>query len=105
MSTFPASRPIRLALVGVALAFLFSLSPLTQAQNPPPVIGSQNTVTPDPRVTRPHEQPCIVQLFSDLQFVDFSIKTYQYTAACRLSWTLGKGRLYRRLQCHRGQAV
>ncbi|HEY1470103.1 MAG TPA: peptide-N4-asparagine amidase [Candidatus Acidoferrum sp.] len=88
MSTLPALRPVRLALFPFAFAFFFLLSPLTQAQNPSPVIGSQNTVTADPRVTRPHEQPCIVQLFSGLQFVDFSVKTYQYTppAACPGPW-------------------
>jgi peptide N-acetyl-beta-D-glucosaminyl asparaginase amidase A len=89
MPTFPALRPVRrLALLVFALAFFLFLSPLAQAQNPPLVIGSQNTVTADPPVTPPHEQPCIVQLFSGLQFVDFSIKTYQYTppAACPGPW-------------------
>jgi hypothetical protein len=89
MSTFPALRPVRrLLLFAFVLALLLLLPPLTQAQNPPPVIGSQNTVTADPRVTRPHEPPCVVQLFSGLQFVDFFIKTYQYTppAACPGPW-------------------
>jgi len=89
MSTFLALRPgRRLASLAFVLSFLLFLSPPTQAQDPPPVIGSQNTVTADPPVTRPHEQPCIVQLFSGFQFVDFSIRIYQYTppAACPGPW-------------------
>jgi hypothetical protein len=89
MSTFLALRPDRrLASLAFVLPFSLFLSPPTQAQDPPPVIGSQNTVTADPPVTRPHEQPCIVQLFSGFQFVDFSIRIYQYTppAACPGPW-------------------
>ena len=41
-------------------------------------IGSSNTVTADPPVSRPHVKPCVVTLFAGLQFVDFSIPTYQY---------------------------
>ena len=89
MSTFLALRPgRRLPSLAFVLPFSLFLSPPTQAQDPPPVIGSQNTVTADPPVTRPHEQPCIVQLFSGFQFVDFSIRIYQYTppAACPGPW-------------------
>jgi hypothetical protein len=89
MSTFPALRPVRGPLVvAFTVAFFLFLSPLTQAQNPSLVIGSQNTVTAAPQVIRPHEEPCIVQLFSGFQFVDFSIKSYQYTppAACPGPW-------------------
>jgi len=88
MSTFLALRPVRLASLAFVLPFSLFLSPPAQAQNAPPVIGSQNTVTADPPVTRPHEQPCIVQLFSGFQFVDFSIHIYQYTppAACPGPW-------------------
>jgi hypothetical protein len=89
MSTFLALRPVRrLASLAFVLPFSLFLSPPAQAQNAPPVIGSQNTVTADPPVTRPHEQPCIVQLFSGFQFVDFSIHTYQYAppAACPGPW-------------------
>jgi hypothetical protein len=51
-------------------------------------IGSSNTVTADPLVPRPNQRPCIVPLFSNLQFEDFSIKNYQYTppADCRGPW-------------------
>jgi hypothetical protein len=52
------------------------------------VIGSQNTVTADPPVARPQETPCVVQLFSGFQFVDFSIPSYQYTppSSCLGPW-------------------
>jgi hypothetical protein len=51
-------------------------------------IGSSNTVTADPLVPRPHEEPCIVQLFSDFQFVNFNIQNYQFTppAGCPGPW-------------------
>jgi peptide N-acetyl-beta-D-glucosaminyl asparaginase amidase A len=42
-------------------------------------IGSQNTVTADPSVAHPDEKPCVVQLYSGLQFADFNPKTYTYT--------------------------
>jgi hypothetical protein len=42
------------------------------------VIGSSNTVTADPRVPRPNEKPCVVQLFSMLAFEDFTPKTFPY---------------------------
>jgi Peptide N-acetyl-beta-D-glucosaminyl asparaginase amidase A len=48
------------------------------------VIGSQNTVTADPPIPRPHAKPCVVSLFSGFQFVSFNILSYQYTppASC-----------------------
>jgi hypothetical protein len=51
-------------------------------------IGSSNTVTADPLVPRPHEQPCVVQLFSNFQFVNFNVQSYQFTppASCLGPW-------------------
>ena len=51
-------------------------------------IGSSNTVTADPLVPRPHEKPCIVQLFSAFQFVNFNIQSYQFAppAGCPGPW-------------------
>jgi hypothetical protein len=88
MNRLLVSLPMRTALFAFFLASFFSLSVSTQAQNPAPVIGSQNTVTADPPVARPNEQPCVVQLYSGLEFADFSIKNYQYTppAACPGPW-------------------
>jgi len=42
------------------------------------VIGSGNTATADPPVSHPNEKPCVVQLFSNLEFADFNIKPFQY---------------------------
>jgi len=51
-------------------------------------IGSSNTVTADPLVPRPHQQPCVVQLFSNFQFVNFNVQSYQFTppANCPGPW-------------------
>src|ERR1700688_2157268 len=58
------------------------------ATAPAPTIGSPNTVTADPPVPRPPTTPCTVQLFSNLQFADFTPKTFSYTppAACPGPW-------------------
>jgi hypothetical protein len=42
------------------------------------VIGSGNTVTADPNVTRPSTTPCVVQLFSGAQFFDFNVENFNY---------------------------
>jgi len=73
------------------LAFLFVLFALAGiqpalAQRAVPVVGSQNTATADPPVTVPHEKPCVVQLYSNLEFADFSPKTYEYSPACPGPW-------------------
>ncbi len=54
----------------------------------PYVIGSGNTVSADPNVTRPSTTPCVVQLFSDAQFFDFNVENFTYTppSACPGPW-------------------
>jgi hypothetical protein len=58
-------------------------SPQTQL-----TIGSPNTATADPAVPRPHTKPCIVPLFSNFEFADFSLKSFQYAppADCPGPW-------------------
>ena len=52
-----------------------------------PVIGSQNTVTADPPIARPTTTPCIVSLFSNYDFADFSAKSFTYNPpACAGPW-------------------
>jgi hypothetical protein len=53
-----------------------------------PVIGSSDTVTADPPVAHPNTQPCVVSLFSNLEFADFNIKPFDYTppAQCEGPW-------------------
>ena len=43
-----------------------------------PVIGSSDTVTADPAVAHPNTKPCVVSLFSNLEFADFNIKPFDY---------------------------
>ena len=69
-----ARTPICVSALG-ALALL-SVPALAQYI---PVVGSQNTVTADPTVPRPHGKACVVQLYSGVQFADFSAKNYSYT--------------------------
>lgn len=54
----------------------------------PYVIGSGNTVTADPLVSRPSTTPCVVQLFSGVSFYDFNVENFSYTppAACPGPW-------------------
>ena len=75
-------RVKNLALLGI----VFMIAHIVAAQNFQ--IGSSNTVTADPPVSRPHVKPCVVTLFSGLQFVDFSVPTYQYQppSACPGPW-------------------
>jgi hypothetical protein len=51
-------------------------------------LGSANTATADPTVPRPHSKPCIVALFSNYEFADFSLKSYTYAppANCPGPW-------------------
>jgi hypothetical protein len=54
----------------------------------PLTVGSANTATADPTVPRPKTTPCRVRLFTDMQFADFSPKSFAYAppAACRGPW-------------------
>jgi hypothetical protein len=52
------------------------------------VIGSGNTATADPPVPRPNTTPCVVTLFNNFAFADFSPKPFSFTppAACPGPW-------------------
>ena len=54
-----------------------------------PQIGSSNPATAEPLVTRPHTSPCLVKLFQNLAFADFTPKSYSYTppAGCPGPWS------------------
>src|SRR5271168_560794 len=77
----------RIAVTTAVLGAMALLPQLTLAQDYP-VVGSQNTVTADPPVSRPHGKPCVVQLYSGVQFADFTPKTYQYAppSGCAGPW-------------------
>lgn len=81
-----ARRSVCIAsLVALGTLALFPVG--TRAQDYP-VVGSQNTVTADPPVSHPEEKPCVVQLYSGVQFANFTPKTYQYAppSRCPAPW-------------------
>lgn len=54
-----------------------------------PVVGSSNPATAEPLVTRPTTKPCVVTLFSNEAFNDYSAHPITFTppAACRGPWS------------------
>src|SRR5271170_4434532 len=82
------ARTSRLARNILPLVMLTAvLVPFASASGPY-VIGSANTVSADPKVTRPSTTPCVVQLFSDASFYDFNVENFTYTppSACPGPW-------------------
>ena len=71
---------------------LLCLGQMGQAQvilaPPNPQVGSPQPATADPKVPRPHTTPCVVHLFENLEFADYTPKTFSYTppARCRAPW-------------------
>ena len=53
-----------------------------------PVVGSSNPATAEPPVSRPSTQPCIVTLFSNEEFGDYSAHAMNYVppAGCPRGW-------------------
>ena len=86
--THNAAIPLRriFSVAGFFIIFATSSPRPILAQRTVPVVGSQNTSTADPPVAVPDEKPCVVQLYSNLEFADFSAKTYEYTPACPGPW-------------------
>jgi hypothetical protein len=74
----------------VVLAALLLSTAASLAQSTNRQIGTQFTVTADPLVTRPHEQPCVVPLFTNYTFAFFSdtAQTFPITppAGCPGPW-------------------
>jgi len=73
-------RNPRFTLACLLLMFL-ALSPIAHAQTTPSpaTIGSGNTVTADPPVPHPNTKPCVVTLFKEQEFADYSAQTFTYT--------------------------
>jgi Peptide N-acetyl-beta-D-glucosaminyl asparaginase amidase A len=63
------------------------LVPFASASGPY-VVGSANTVSADPNLTRPATKPCVVQLFTGAQFFDFNVENFTYAppSACPGPW-------------------
>src|SRR5579862_2241432 len=75
-----------------ALALLSACAVTAQAQvvlvPSAPRIGSSNPISAEPPVARPRGTPCVVRLFENLQFADFTPKVFAYTppAGCAGPW-------------------
>jgi hypothetical protein len=106
-----ATSPLgaRQALLATALSFACATAALAQVVVVPPTpqIGSSNPITAEPPVSRPHTAPCVVPLFNNLAFADFTPKVFSYTppAGCPGPWakvvftadfTVSAGRQYDR---------
>lgn len=71
---------LTILIMALVLAFTATANAQQDSSNSSSfVIGSGNTATADPPVPHPHEKPCVVQLFSNLEFADFNIKPFSYT--------------------------
>jgi hypothetical protein len=86
-SAFLCARAIVATLAGFSL--VISAGAAQGPTNLPAYkLGSQNTATADPPVSRPDTQPCVVRLFHDYLFEDYSPQSFQYVppAACPGPW-------------------
>jgi Peptide N-acetyl-beta-D-glucosaminyl asparaginase amidase A len=85
------SRPNKAIRTLAATSLLIVASIISAQTIPPPglVIGSANTATADPAVPRPETTPCVVQLFNNFVFADFSLHTFTFTppAGCPGPWS------------------
>ena len=88
--TTTSSPRVRLARLATALSIAYATVALAQVVvvPPGPQIGSSNPITAEPRVPRPHTHPCVVQLFENFAFADFTPKVFNYTppSACPGPW-------------------
>lgn len=82
--------PHRFWRSGLVLCLSLLVPCLSPAQSTNRQIGTQFEVTADPLVSRPHGQPCVVQLFSGYTFAFFSntTQTFSFTppANCQGPW-------------------
>jgi hypothetical protein len=85
-----ASIRFLMAKIFAVAALMLAASALSAQPIPPPglVIGSGNTATADPALARPNTTPCVVTLFNNLAFADFSPKLFSFTppAGCPGPW-------------------
>jgi len=92
MSTTPTRFPEERRRLVALVCLLFGGALAVQAQVVPvpssPQIGSSNPISAEPPVSRPHAQACVVQLFQDLRFADFTPKTFGYAppSGCPGPW-------------------
>src|SRR5690348_14097223 len=82
------------AMLRWALAMIVALVTVAVARAqvvtvpPGPQLGSSNPISAAPPVPRPHTKPCVVALFQNLQFADFTPKAFSYAppAECPGPW-------------------
>ncbi|MGB6133399.1 MAG: peptide-N4-asparagine amidase [Acidobacteriaceae bacterium] len=78
--------------IAPAIALLFVSAGTMHAQvvvvPSTPQVGSSNPATADPTVPRPSTKPCVVQLFQNMEFDNYTPQTYDYTppASCPGPW-------------------
>ncbi len=84
---------VRATLLAVAVSALAILSAgvgLAQVVtvSTTPQVGSSNPVTAAPLVPRPNTQPCVVQLFNNLAFDNFTPASFSYAppSSCPGPW-------------------
>src|SRR5579859_2578195 len=89
----PAAPALRSVLVSSAKIFIaaglvLAASAVSAQPIPSPglVIGSANTATADPPIARPNTTPCVVTLFNNFSFADFSPKPFSFTPAAGCPW-------------------
>jgi hypothetical protein len=84
MSTTPTRIPEERRRLVALVCLLFGGALAAQAQ----VVGSSNPISAEPPVSRPHAQACVVQLFENLRFADFTPKTFGYAppSGCPAPW-------------------
>lgn len=91
----PGSRRFSLVpgrWIAPAIALLLASAGTMRAQvvvvSPTPQIGSSNPATADPTVPRPSTRPCVVQLFQNMEFDNYTPQTYDYTppSSCPGPW-------------------
>lgn len=76
---FKRSRVYRwMAVLTVMASMILMTRSAAQSSPAPAQVGSANTVTADPPVPRPSTEPCVVQLFTNVRFADFSPKLFSY---------------------------
>ncbi|NYF80755.1 peptide-N4-asparagine amidase [Granulicella arctica] len=81
-------RNTAIALFGAAALVAVVPAQVVIPNPPSPQIGSSNPVSAEPLVSRPSTTPCVVTLFSNLEFIDFNDKPITYTppADCKGPW-------------------
>ena len=89
MTRFPSIGRTFLTAAVLAIATAAVASAQVVVVPTTPQIGSSNPITAAPPVSRPSTQPCVVQLFNNLAFADFTPKSFSYTppAGCPGPWS------------------